>query len=220
MRECRAMHLGELPYVEAWALQRRIAAERSAGACGDTLLLTAHPHTFTLGSRSDPADLLVAPAELAREGVAVVQCDRGGAITYHGPGQIVGYPILKLSHYGGDTQRYLRMLEDVIIRTVGAYGVAAGRCAGMTGVWVGDAKIAAIGVRVTAGGVTLHGFAINIAVDLRYFDQIVPCGIRDRGVTSLDRLIGAAPPLPCVAARVAHDFGDVFGVTMIEGGMR
>src|SRR5262249_29839689 len=132
-------------------------------------------------------------------------------ITYHGPGQVVGYPILKLSQHGGDLLRYLRMLEETLIVALASYGVAAGRIAGLTGVWVGDAKIAAIGVKLSASGVTQHGFALNVATNLRYFQQIIPCGIADKGVTSLERLLGSAPAHAEVEQRVAAAFGEVFG---------
>ncbi|MFL5806995.1 MAG: lipoyl(octanoyl) transferase LipB, partial [Roseiflexaceae bacterium] len=148
-------------------------------------------------------------------GVALVESDRGGDITYHGPGQVVGYPILKLSRYGGDVLRYLRMLEETIIATLASYGIAAGRVAGLTGVWAGQEKIAAIGVKLSAGGVTQHGFALNVATDLRYFQQIIPCGIAGRGVTSLEQLLGAAPEHAEVERRVAAAFGQVFEVETI-----
>jgi lipoyl(octanoyl) transferase len=201
----------------AWEWQRRLTAQRSAGALGDTLLLLQHPHTYTLGRATKAGHLLVAPEALVAQGVALVESDRGGDITYHGPGQVVGYPILKLSRYGGDVLRYLRMLEETIIATLASYGIAAGRVAGLTGVWAGQEKIAAIGVKLSAGGVTMHGFALNVATDMRYFQQIIPCGIAGRGVTSLEQLLGAAPPHAEVERRVAAAFGQVFEVETIFG---
>ena len=173
-----------------------------------------HPHTYTFGSRPKPEQLLVSHETLAAQGVALVEADRGGDITYHGPGQIVGYPILKLSRHGGDVLRYLRMLEETIIVALAGYGIAGERIAGLTGVWVGGAKICAIGVKLSASGVTQHGFALNVDTDLRFFAQIIPCGIADRGVTSLKRVLGAAPPRAEAEARVVAAFGQVFGAQM------
>ena len=214
-RVCQVVRAGMIDYMAAWAWQRKLTAQRSAGALGDTLLLLQHPHTYTLGRATKAGHLLVAPEALAAQGVALVESDRGGDITYHGPGQVVGYPILKLSRYGGDVLRYLRMLEETIIATLAGYGIVAGRVAGLTGVWAGQEKIAAIGVKLSAGGVTMHGFALNVAADLRYFQQIIPCGIAGRGVTSLERLLGAAPVHAEVEQRVAAAFGQVFEVETI-----
>lgn len=214
-RAVRLMRAGTMEYNAAWEWQRSLAARRSAGAIGDTLVLLQHPHTYTLGRATKEGHLLVPTEALEAQGVALVESDRGGDITYHGPGQVVGYPILKLSAHGGDLMRYLRMLEETLIVALGSYGLIAGRVSGLTGVWVGDEKIAAIGVKLSASGVTLHGFALNVAADLRYFDQIVPCGIADRGVTSLDRLLGAAPPHEEVEGQVARAFAEVFGVDLL-----
>lgn len=209
---CRVIRAGVLEYNVAWELQRNLARQRSAGAIDDTLLLLQHPPTYTLGRSTRAEHLLVAPSTLIREGVALVESDRGGDITYHGPGQVVGYPILKLWRYGGDLLRYLRMLEETLIVALSAYGVSARRVAGLTGVWVGEEKIAAIGVKLTASGVTLHGFALNVSTDLRAFSRIVPCGIADRGVTSLERLLGVAPAHHDVEDQVLRAFGAVFEV--------
>jgi len=214
-RVCHVVRAGTIDYMAAWEWQRQLAAQRSAGAIGDTLLLLQHPHTYTLGRATKAGHLLVASEALAAQGVALVESDRGGDITYHGPGQVVGYPILKLSRYGGDVLRYLRMLEDTLIVTLAGYGITAGRVAGLTGVWVGNEKIAAIGVKLSASGVTLHGIALNVATDLRYFQQIIPCGIAGRGVTSLERLLGAAPAHAEVEQRVAMAFGQVFDVETV-----
>lgn len=206
-----------MPYVDSLELQRRLVAERSAGRAPDTLLVLEHPPTITLGVRANPAHILVPAEELARRGVAVVQSDRGGDATYHAPGQIVGYPILKLSQHGGDLGRYVRGIEETIIRTLAAYGVAGERVGGLTGVWVdgGRAKICAIGVRLSAAGVTSHGFALNVRPDLAGFAQIVPCGISDRGVTSLARLLGAAAPdEDAVTAVLLRQFAEVFAVEL------
>jgi lipoyl(octanoyl) transferase len=201
---------GEVPYEQAWAWQRELVAQRAAGAREDALLLLEHPPTITLGRGAHREHLLVAPDELARRGVALVETDRGGDVTYHAPGQIVGYPILKLSRHGGDVLRYLRDLEEVLIRALATYGLRGERTEQLTGVWVEGAKIAAIGVRVSASGVTSHGFALNVATDLAGFGQIVPCGIRDRGVTSLAALLGAPPSMEEVRGRVLDAFAEVF----------
>lgn len=212
LRPLAVRHLGQIGYQDAWDLQRELARARSGGQLPDTLLLLEHPHTYTLGRATKPGHILVSEAVLDAQGVAVIESDRGGDITYHGPGQVVGYPLLKLSQHGGDVVRYLRMLEQVVIVTLAEYGVVGGRVPGLTGVWVGDEKICAIGVKLTASGVTLHGFALNVAVDLGFFQQIIPCGISDRGVASLDRILGYPSPRHEVEARVAAAFGQVFGL--------
>lgn len=214
-RVMRLIQAGVIGYQDAWDWQRDLAAARSAATIDDTLLLLQHPPTYTLGRATKDGHLLVAPEALAAQGVALVISDRGGDITFHGPGQLVGYPILKLSQYGGDVGRYLRTLEQVIIDVLAEYGVASERQPGLTGVWVGDEKIAAIGVKLSASGVTMHGFALNVAVDLAFFDQIIPCGIVGKGVTSLERVLGGAPPLPEVEARVAATFSRLFEVTLV-----
>lgn len=203
---------GEIEYNAAWALQRELVRQRSAGEVGDTLLLLSHPHTYTLGRATKAGHILVSPQTLTEQGVAVVESDRGGDITYHGPGQIVGYPILKLSRHGGDLIRYLRMIEDVILGVLAGYAIEGGRIPGLTGVWVGEKKVCAIGVKLSASGVTHHGFALNVATDLRFFEQIIPCGIEGKGVTSLQQLLGSAPARAEVETRIAAAFADVFGV--------
>lgn len=206
---------GLVDYRAAWEWQRRLAAERSAGG-PDTLLLVEHPPTITLGNRAGAANVLVPEEALARRGVALVQSDRGGDVTYHAPGQLVGYPILKLSQHGGDLGRYVRSLEEAVIRTLARYGVAGGRVPGLSGVWVddGSAKICALGVKLSAGGITSHGIALNVSIDLAGFDLIVPCGIAGRGVTSIAAQIGQAPPLAEVAAAFAEEFAAIFAVTL------
>ncbi len=207
-----------MPYLAALALQRELVAARSAGQAPDTLLLLEHPPTITLGVRADPAHVLLPGEELARRGVAVVDTDRGGDVTFHGPGQLVGYPILKLSHHGADLGRYVRRLEETIIRTLAEFGVSGLRAPGLTGVWVADgrAKICAIGVRLSASGVTSHGFALNVSTELSGFAQIVPCGIADRTVTSLEQVLGIAPPADTVRAALLRHFAAVFNVSLYE----
>jgi lipoyl(octanoyl) transferase len=208
---CDVCSLGRVSYAAAWQLQRQLAAQRSAGQIADTLLLVEHPHTYTLGRSALPEHLLCSPAALAAQGIEVFDADRGGDVTYHGPGQLVCYPILKLSRYGGDLVGYLRLLEETLIVSLATFGVSAGRIPGLTGVWIGADKVAAIGVKLTAGGVTMHGFALNVCVDLRFFEQIVPCGIRGRGVTSLDRIVARPPTLGDVERSVVQAFDTVFG---------
>jgi lipoyl(octanoyl) transferase len=215
-RALHVIHAGQMDYLAAWEWQRDLVRQRSAGAIGDTLLLIEHPHTYTLGRSTKDGHLLITPEQLAEQCIALIESDRGGDITYHGPGQVVGYPILKLAQHGGDLLRYLRLLEETLIVVLASYGVTAGRLAGLTGVWVGDAKLAAIGVKLSASGVTQHGFALNVATDLRYFQQIIPCGIADKGVTSLERLLVTAPPHAEVEQRVAAAFGALFGVALEE----
>ena len=204
-------HLGRRPYAEVLALQRALVEQRQRGEIDDLLLLVEHPHVLTLGVRGDGgrSHILAAPARLAALGVDVLETGRGGDITYHGPGQIVGYPILDLKPDRCDVHRYVRDLEEVLIRTAGDYGSAAGRIEGLTGTWVGQDKLAAIGVRI-ARWVTSHGFALNVTTDLEYFNLIVPCGIAGRGVTSLERLLAAPVDRREVEARVVGHFCEVF----------
>ncbi len=206
--------LGMVAYADAWELQREQARRRSAGHVGDTLLLLEHPHTYTCGRSTKPEHVLLPPDALQRHQIAVYDVDRGGDVTYHGPGQLVGYPILKLSRYGADLLGYLRMLEDVLILVVQAFGVQAARVPGLTGVWVGERKIAAIGVKLSASGVTMHGFALNVCPDLRYFEYIVPCGIHNRGVTSLEQQLGRRPARGQLEQQIAGAFADVFGAVV------
>jgi lipoyl(octanoyl) transferase len=183
--------LGLVSYGEALDLQKMLVEERKAQRIPDQLLLLQHPPVITLGvkSRGDRSHVLAPPDVLEREGVELVESGRGGDVTFHGPGQLVGYPILDLNPDRRDVHRYVRDLEDVLIRVAGAFGVSADRKAGLTGAWVGDDKLAAIGVRISRW-VTSHGFAFNVATNLRHFELIVPCGIADKGVTSLERLLG------------------------------
>ena len=210
-RTIEVRRLGLIPYAEALALQRTLVEDRRAGRVGDLLLFAEHPHVLTLGVRGDGgrSHILATDEALASRGIEVHEAGRGGDITYHGPGQIVGYPIIDLKPDRCDVHRYVRDLEEVLIRTVAGYGVEAGRVEGLTGVWVGREKLAAIGVRI-ARWITSHGFALNVTADLDYFDLIVPCGIADRGVTSLARLLGRPPELAEVEIRVADQFRSVF----------
>jgi len=211
------LRLGETDYAEAWALQRRLAEARAANRIPDTLILLQHPHTYTLGRSGRVEHLLMSEAERAKKGVSVYQVDRGGDITYHGPGQLVGYPIMYLGRPDPsgrlpqvDYVGYLRRIEKVLIRSLAAWGIAAECSEGYTGVWVGLEKVAAIGVKVDGRGVSQHGFALNVDPDLGFFDGIVPCGIHDRGVTALARLLGRPVALDEVAEVVAVQFAHVF----------
>jgi lipoyl(octanoyl) transferase len=220
MRTLEVRRLGRVPYAEALALQRSLVDERRAGRTGDLLLLLEHPHVLTLGVRGDGgrSHILAAPDALAARDVEVHESGRGGDITYHGPGQLVGYPIIDLQPDRCDVHRYVRDLEEVLIRTVADYGIEAGRVDGLTGVWVGREKLAAIGVRI-ARWVTSHGFALNVTTDLQYFDLIVPCGIADRGVTSLATLLGRPVEQMEVENRVAGHFSEVFARTPTRASM-
>src|SRR6202171_1249664 len=210
--------LGLMGYAEAWALQKRVVAARKAGAIEDVLLLCEHPHVITQGRNGKREHLLASEHVLHQKGVEFHPTDRGGDITYHGPGQIVGYPILNLSAIRGDVVWYVRMLEEVMIRATAEFGVTAGRVAGKSGIWVPSAnhceeKLGAIGVHISRW-VTSHGFAYNVSTDLGYFDLIVPCGIADRQATSLEKLLGRAVSVNEAAPLLAKHFGEVFGLTM------
>jgi lipoyl(octanoyl) transferase len=190
--------LGRVPYADALELQQRLVAQRRAGAVPDTLLLLEHPHVITLGTSARREHILIDGAEGALLGIDVFETGRGGDVTYHGPGQLVGYPILDLKPDRCDLHRYVRTLERIIARALASFGIDARSKEGLTGAWVGDEKVAAIGVRVSSGWITSHGFALNVTTDLAYFDSIVPCGIRQFGVTSMQRLLGEAPSMDAV----------------------
>ena len=209
-RVLEVRRLGRVPYAAGLELQERLVADRQAGRVPDTLLLLEHDPVFTLGRNARAEHVLFPEAELRARGFEVFETGRGGDVTYHGPGQVVGYPILDLAPDRCDVHRYVRDLEEVLIRTCADYGVAARRVPGMTGAWVGEAKIAAIGVRI-ARWVTSHGFAFNVSADLTPFGLIVPCGLRGRGVTSLERLLGGSVSQDGVMDRLAAHLADVFG---------
>ena len=230
MRALEIRRLGVVPYDEGLALQRELVEARKADRIPDTLLLLEHPHVLTLGVRaSKPGvstpplswpNVLATPERLAELGVTVHETGRGGDVTYHGPGQIVGYPIVDLRPDRQDVHRYVRDLEEVLIRTCGDYAIEACRIAGLSGAWVdrpgrGSEKIAAIGVRISRW-ITSHGFALNVNTALEYFDLIVPCGIADRGVTSLEALLGRRLDLPDVEDRLVTHFTVVFERTAVQ----
>jgi lipoyl(octanoyl) transferase len=216
VRSLEVRRLGRVPYAEALEFQKRLVEQRRAGAIGDVLLLVEHPPVLTLGVRGDGgrSHILASDDELASRHIDVFETGRGGDITYHGPGQIVGYPIIDLDPDRRDVHKYVRDLEEVLIRVAADYGIMAGRVQGLTGVWVGDGKLAAIGVRIQRW-VTSHGFALNHTTDLSHFDLIVPCGIADRGVTSLARL-GCTASRAEVETRIAAHFAAVFDRTVYE----
>lgn len=199
--------LGEgIDYTWAWGLQRELLEERVAGERGDTLLLLGHAPVYTAGRRSVPEDVL------AQLDAPLVETDRGGQTTYHGPGQLVGYPIVSLADLGLGPKRYVEAVETALVAALHEYGVAAHREDGLTGVWTDAGKIAAIGVKVSRG-ITMHGFALNVATDLRAYEPIVPCGIGDRPVTSLAALLGRAPELKEAAYVVTEALGASLGIT-------
>jgi len=213
VRSLEVRRLGRVPYGEALEFQKRFVEQRRAGTIGDLLLLVEHPPVLTLGVRGDGrSHILASDGELASRHIDVIETRRGGDITYHGPGQIVGYPIIDLDPDRRDVHKYVRDLEDVLIRVAADFGIMAGRVQGLTGVWVGNEKLAAIGVRIQRW-VTSHGFALNHTTDLSHFDLIVPCGIADRGVTSLARL-GCTASRAEVETRIAAHFAAVFDRTV------
>ena len=210
MRCYETRKLGLTPYAEALVLQEELVARRKRDEIPDQLLLLEHPHVITLGRAANRANVLADDATRARLGVELFETGRGGDVTYHGPGQLVGYPIVKLPPGHQDIRRYVRNIQEVLIRAARDFGVEAEPRGGdFVGVWVGAEKLAAIGVRVSRW-VTMHGFAFNVTTDLNYFQLIVPCGIRGHGVTSLQKLLGHPVEMSAVVRSVARHFGEVF----------
>jgi len=207
--------LGTVPYGRALELQADAVRARRAGEIPDTLVLIEHPHVITLGSGSRPEHVLAGEEERRSRGIELFETGRGGDVTYHGPGQLVVYPILDLKPDRKDLHAYLRALEAVVIRTLARFGIDAWRSDGQTGVWTTGGKIAAIGVRVSSGWITSHGLALNVATDLDYFGTIVPCGIPDRSVTSLARELGRPVAIAEVAPELVHAFASHFGHRLI-----
>jgi lipoyl(octanoyl) transferase len=216
MRSIEIRRLGRTPYADALALQRALVEDRRADQIGDVLLLLEHPPVLTVGVRGDGgrSHILASQEALAARGIEVHETGRGGDVTYHGPGQIVGYPIISLKPDRCDVHGYLRDLEEVLIRVAADFGIDAARVPGLTGVWVGEHKLAAIGVRISHW-ITSHGFALNVRPNLEDFELIVPCGIADRGVTSLARL-GCPATRSDVEDRIVTHFGDVFDRRLAE----
>jgi lipoyl(octanoyl) transferase len=219
LKECLTIDVGLIGYAEAYALQKRIVSARKAEAIEDVFLFCEHPHVITQGRNGKRQHLLVSENVLRQKGVEYYETSRGGDITYHGPGQIVGYPILNLSAIRRDVVWYVRTLEEAMIRATAEFGITAERVAGKTGIWVRagntEEKLAAIGVHISRW-VTSHGFAYNVSTDLRNFDLIVPCGITDRKATSLEKLLGRNVEQKEVAPRIAKHLGELLGLEMKE----
>jgi lipoate-protein ligase B len=237
---CQVRRLGTIPYVQAWGLQNELATEIAQGIRPPTLLLLEHPHTYTFGRRGQASNLLWDEAELARRGVEVHWVDRGGDVTYHGPGQLVGYPLLplgKLDPSGRlpqtDFVGHLRRIEDALIRAVSRFGLVTGQITGLTGVWIQPdvasrcvhcppaarrkpSKLASIGVKIDVNGVSRHGLALNVDPDMSYWDGIVPCGLSEYSMVSLADLLEPAPSMESVIEAVIDGFGSAFGMTMVE----
>ena len=210
-REAWLLTPGLIPYSSAYRAMHDLAAQRAANEVPDVLILLEHPPVYTAGRRTDPTHLLLVEPEIERLGAEIHEVDRGGSVTFHGPGQLVGYPIIDLGP-APDVVRYLRDVEEAVIRAAGDLGVELGRNRD-TGVWAGDRKACAIGVRVSRG-VTLHGFALNCTTDLSWYGAIVPCGLADRGVTSLTDLAETEITVESALPRVAERFAEVFGLRL------
>jgi len=219
LNNCLTIDLGLIGYTDAYALQKRLVAARKVGAIEDVLLLCEHPHVITQGRNGKREHLLVSEHVLRQKGVEYYETSRGGDITYHGPGQLVGYPILNLGAIRRDVVWYVRTLEEAMIRATAEFGIAAERVAGKTGIWVRagntEEKLAAIGVHISRW-ITSHGFAYNVSTDLRNFDLIVPCGIADRKATSLEKLLGRSVEPKEVAPKIAKHLGELLGLEVKE----
>jgi lipoyl(octanoyl) transferase len=215
LREVTYTDLGFIDYNEAWNLQKEIFSLRCEEKVSDTFFLLEHPHTYTLGKIADKNNLIGSEEYLSNNKISVYEIDRGGDITYHGPGQIVGYPIIKLEDWEKDTHKYLRALEEVIIKTCSQYGIEAGRNPKYTGVWIGNRKIAAIGIKVSRW-ITMHGFAFNVNTDLNLFNGIIPCGIQDKEVTSLSKELSKTIEIEEVKENLLNNFLTVFRYEKME----
>jgi lipoate-protein ligase B len=211
---CQTINWGTIDYRQAWGLQVELSQAVHDGKQPNTLLLLEHPHVYTQGRLSQQEHLFLSKTQLDERGIDLVETDRGGQITYHGPGQLVAYPVVNLRDWGGPL-RYVRVLEQIIIESLSSFGIAAGLVEGLTGVWVNGQKISAIGVKISRG-ISHHGFSINVNNDLSYFDHIVPCGITDRRVTSMQQIVGDVIDPAAVRDSVAYHFGQGMGFTMVE----
>ena len=209
-RELRCTLLGRIAYGDALELQRQLVLQRRNDEIDDQLLLLEHPHVITLGTSAHSDHVLVTAEDRALLGIELFDTGRGGDVTYHGPGQLVGYPILDLKPDRCDLHRYVRDIEAALIAALAEFGLSCTRKEGLTGVWIDGNKIAAIGVRVSSGWITSHGFALNVNTDLQFFDSIVPCGIRDHGVTSMERMLGREIAMSEVEQVVAQRFAETF----------
>lgn len=219
MRSCEVRELGRIGFAQAYALQQELVAARKLGRIPDQLLLLEHPHTITMGRNARAENLLASPEVLERAGIACHATDRGGDVTYHGPGQLVAYPIFDLREWQRDVVAYVRTLEQAVIDTLSDFGIAAQRVAGCTGVWVGGAKICAIGIHLSRW-VSSHGLALNVETDLNYFRYIIPCGL-EKPVTSM-RALGCAVAVETVQQRLAEHIGKLFHLDLrwVGGGCR
>jgi lipoate-protein ligase B len=210
---CAVRQLGQIEYREAYELQKALLQERLEGRIADTLLLLEHPPTITVGKSGKLDNILASPAELAGAGVSLIFTDRGGDVTYHGPGQIVGYPILDLRERNRDIHQYVHNLEEVLIRTLAGYGINSGRDHNHAGVWVNDMEIAALGLSVRKW-ITMHGFALNVNTEMDHFALINPCGFTSKTATSMARLIGQEVPVDGVTGCLLEHFAEVFGLEL------
>ncbi len=215
-RKLLVYDLGLIEYEKAWKIQKELHRKRILGKTNDTLLICEHPHTYTLGKIAEKKNLLLNKKELQQKHIAVFDIDRGGDITYHGPGQIIGYSILNLTDWKKDAHLYLRSLEEVLIKTCYNYGINnATRKKNYTGVWINDRKICAIGIKISRW-ITMHGFAFNVNTDLKYFDGIIPCGIKNKEVTSLDKELNKKKNINEVKEKVIKNFISVFEYDVIN----
>ena len=214
-RKCHLLQLDMVEYVEAWELQKALLEARISGKMEDCIILLQHPPTFTFGRRYKEGNLIANKEYYETLGFAVYKTDRGGLATYHGPGQIVGYPIIKISTYTKDYYQYLRMLEEVMIRTLFDFGIVAVRNEGYTGIWVNNAKVGFIGVRLTFG-YAMHGFSLNVNNDVSPFNHITPCGIQGVRITSVQELLNTSVNMQEVYAKLANHFSDVFQIQMVS----
>ena len=215
-KEAWILNLETVPYEEAFELQKRLVKMRAQDIINDTLILLEHPPVLTVTRKATLKNILVSPEELEEKGIALCHTNRGGDITYHGPGQLVGYPIMNLKAHGKDLHGYVRNIEEIIIKLLKDYTITAHRDKNNPGVWVGEEKIAAVGIAVKSSWTTMHGFSFNINPDLSHYSLIVPCGISDKGVTSLARLLGKTISRKDVCEKLIQHYGDVFNLTTRE----
>jgi len=209
-KSCILSTLPETPYLEYWQLQKNILSRKLQYAYPDALILVEHPHTFTIGRNGNRSHIFLSDQTLERMGIPIYQVDRGGQVTYHGPGQIVSYPIIDVTNMGG-VARYVNALEEVIIQVMSDFSLNAHRSPNQRGVWIEDNKIGSIGIKITRR-IATHGFSINVNNDLSYFDNIIPCGEKDTKLTSMERVMGATINIKDVYSRIAYQFGQIFGM--------
>ena len=211
-KKANALYLNQMTYTEVWDFQKKVFQARKENKIDDTIIFVQHPHTITMGKSAHESNLLFSPTEYKDKNINIEYIDRGGDVTYHGPGQLVVYPILDLNQHFKDVHKYLRLLEDLVIDVLKNFNINAGRVEGLTGVWLGSEKICAIGVKVSRW-ITMHGIAININTDLTYFDYIIPCGIKDKKVTSLKKHLGQEVEIEKVIIFFLESFKKLFKLT-------